>query len=723
MKKIFIFLIITLSLACVAYADDGIIIRGSLDFEENFEGAVDSVFVPINQTDISVIDEGSNKALQILGHSKTIGTNLFGNDLANYILEADIKQESANGTNSAGIIFTLRGSGGANRIYGTYTDVMRLDTSTMKYTASAPVSRDSISLSYGTSSFNLGNLTFVNELTSGIGILNTTPRSFSNYYKFTTAAVDKIGGFSVKSLNGNLISSTRQSYSNVSNLSTSGKSTIGVHATQTLIDNIKVYNAYYAKRLELILEKSAVYPGSVMSFEVRAYKNDTDYIIINPEYLTFDYDNIAFSVNTIDSTVESYEEFLGDFYITVTGTDYLNGTEMSDMVSFSVNYDAEDVVEAANALTVANIAVSDFSLPLTGLNSTTISWVSSNTDYISIIGGNATVVRPSHDENDVVVKLTATITKNTSSLNKYFMITVKRELSTDELFDNVISQITIADKVSGSSIVLPRITEDGVEIIWTSKNTQYISNNGIVTRPKGSDVTVALEATLVYGEEERTVRYNVVVQGLNQQSYGGGGGGGRSVTITAPPVIPDNTKPTEPKKEYADLYEADWAKDYIIKLNWNGVFTSGNEKFYPNNNITRGEFVAAIINAVGFMSDADISFDDVEKGSQYYAPVAAAYEKGIIKGINEAIFGLDQNITRQDVAVILFRTANIVGITLPSGSADGFTDSADISDYAADSVGALSAADIINGMPSGEFEPLSFTTRAQAAKLISSIFN
>ena len=77
------------------------------------------------------------------------------------------------------------------------------------------------------------------------------------------------------------------------------------------------------------------------------------------------------------------------------------------------------------------------------------------------------------------------------------------------------------------------------------------------------------------------------------------------------------------------------------------------------------------------------------------------------------MFGVGDFVTRQDVAVILDRIHKISA----SGNAVSFSDSADISDYASDAVGRLSAAGVINGSD-GKFMPKSNCTRAQAACMV-----
>ena len=86
------------------------------------------------------------------------------------------------------------------------------------------------------------------------------------------------------------------------------------------------------------------------------------------------------------------------------------------------------------------------------------------------------------------------------------------------------------------------------------------------------------------------------------------------------------------------------------------------------------------------------------------------------------MFRPDDNITREDAAVIIKRFAEYCGATLDvrRESAE-FDDNSDISDYAKSAVGDLYVSEIINGSDNNRFEPKQSMTRAQAAAMIARI--
>ena len=165
-----------------------------------------------------------------------------------------------------------------------------------------------------------------------------------------------------------------------------------------------------------------------------------------------------------------------------------------------------------------------------------------------------------------------------------------------------------------------------------------------------------------------------------------------------------------------------WAREAINRLAEMGVVSGkGDGKFAPADNIKREEFVQMIVKAFDLQAgDSEPDFDDVNENDWYFGSVKTAYSLGIVSGISDSEFGTGRFITRQDMAAIIFRTAQKLGKSIgeyPDG-AEPFADDTDISDYAKEAVYILRNGKIINGMGDNRFEPRSNATRAQAAVII-----
>ena len=169
---------------------------------------------------------------------------------------------------------------------------------------------------------------------------------------------------------------------------------------------------------------------------------------------------------------------------------------------------------------------------------------------------------------------------------------------------------------------------------------------------------------------------------------------------------------------FSDLGDAAWAKDAIVALAEDGVLSGkGDGKFYPNDTVTREEFVKIVVEAFGiYNKNAIADFEDVAEDRWSYGYIASGVHAGIIKGVSDTEFNPAGTMTRQDMAVIMSRVADLLGLNL-TGDSSVFADDADIASYAKDAVGALANAGIINGTGNDCFSPLGTVTRAQAAKV------
>ncbi len=205
----------------------------------------------------------------------------------------------------------------------------------------------------------------------------------------------------------------------------------------------------------------------------------------------------------------------------------------------------------------------------------------------------------------------------------------------------------------------------------------------------------------------------------SHSSSGGGGkssGGGivslpKPTATPTPEIIPQKT-PEPVTLPFEDVSPDSWAAEYILRLYEKGII-SEDIKFRPDDKISRAEFIKLVTVAFDVPPVYEAaSFEDCDKSAWYSSYISAAAAAGIVTGSDGKIYP-DNNITRQDVCVILSRIIDVTELKDIE-----FADFADISDYAAEAVCELYSAGIISGMPDGSFKPLEGTTRAQAVKMI-----
>lgn len=201
-------------------------------------------------------------------------------------------------------------------------------------------------------------------------------------------------------------------------------------------------------------------------------------------------------------------------------------------------------------------------------------------------------------------------------------------------------------------------------------------------------------------------------------SGGGGGGGHRVYNIegTANAAIKE-----PPSSGFTDLANVAWANEAITALKNRGIIAGMTPtQFCPDNAVTREQFVKMAVAAFGAAwNEGESSFSDVDSSAWYAQYIKKAVNAGVINGQGE-LFGVGQSITRQDVAVILYR---IMEDKISSSKIPEFKDYDKIASYAQEAVCAMYSSNILSGDDKGLFNPTNACTRAEAAKLIYGALN
>ena len=172
---------------------------------------------------------------------------------------------------------------------------------------------------------------------------------------------------------------------------------------------------------------------------------------------------------------------------------------------------------------------------------------------------------------------------------------------------------------------------------------------------------------------------------------------------------------------FTDVPETRWSYPYIKTLYDAGAISGTSATtFSPAANVTRAQFVTIL----GRLSGAEVSkypatpFCDVPE-SAWYAPfVNWALANGIVSGTSATAFSPDASITRQDMAVMIYRYTQRYQLRLQMQQVAPFTDESSVAPYAQIAVQTLHRAGIISGMPDGSFQPYSTATREQACTML-----
>ena len=200
----------------------------------------------------------------------------------------------------------------------------------------------------------------------------------------------------------------------------------------------------------------------------------------------------------------------------------------------------------------------------------------------------------------------------------------------------------------------------------------------------------------------------------------GGGAGGSYIPPSNDRVVDgsDNTAKEEIKIKFKDISSVSWAAEAITKLYEAGIVNGVTENEYePNGLVTREQFAKLLaVTLKIYDKNAVCDFSD-SQNDWYSSYVASVKNAGLINGVGDNLFGVGRNISRQDMAVMIYNALKFKSVELKSEKTD-FTDFDQIAPYAQEAVKFLVGNGIINGMSDGSFGPNDNATRAQAAVLI-----
>ena len=171
---------------------------------------------------------------------------------------------------------------------------------------------------------------------------------------------------------------------------------------------------------------------------------------------------------------------------------------------------------------------------------------------------------------------------------------------------------------------------------------------------------------------------------------------------------------------FADVPAGAWYYADVMYAAENGIMNGvGGNMFDPDASLTRAMLVQILYNMENRPEAAASGFADVSADDWFAGAVGWADSNGIVSGYSETVFAPADNVTREQMAAILYRYAEFKGYDI-SAAADlsGFADSYEVSEWAADAMSWANAEGLINGMSDTELAPNGDATRAQTAAVI-----
>lgn len=172
---------------------------------------------------------------------------------------------------------------------------------------------------------------------------------------------------------------------------------------------------------------------------------------------------------------------------------------------------------------------------------------------------------------------------------------------------------------------------------------------------------------------------------------------------------------------FTDVVDTSWFCAAVRYMWEKGLMTGMDEKtFSPESTTTRAQLVTILWQLADCPdSEKSAAYSDTDENAWYADAVAWAAEHGIVSGVGGGAFTPGGTITREQLAVMLYRYAQYKGYDV-SKTADlsGYADQDKLSDWAAQAVQWACGSGLMTGRSAAQLAPEGTLTRAEAATML-----
>ena len=369
---------------------------------------------------------------------------------------------------------------------------------------------------------------------------------------------------------------------------------------------------------------------------------------------------------TVDVKKGDQDAVYGEDYEAVYNGKTLTEAEYKNLISGYTDADMADVI---NGLTY-------------NIYNSSVNNVSTTVNAIDAEGNAEQIVDPKDN--------TLTPAKPTAKPSEP-SISVKASSTTVEFDKKFTVTATVKNAKDGAKVAFTTNDDEKYAVIFgtpTEINSKGETKATYVANDKPGTVTITATYKDTEGNEKSasvkvTVKKPSKTTGGNDGTTSGGGPSiiapGNTGAVTTP-----NTN-TNYKPDFQDLDSVEWARTAINGLAMRGMINGRDQyTFDPNANITRAEYCQILMGAINALNaKGESTFADVPSTAWYYNAVSVASQLGIVSGYGDGNFGPNDLITRQDMALMTYKTAKIMNKSLEPVNAEiTFEDSHEIADYA-----------------------------------------
>ena len=169
---------------------------------------------------------------------------------------------------------------------------------------------------------------------------------------------------------------------------------------------------------------------------------------------------------------------------------------------------------------------------------------------------------------------------------------------------------------------------------------------------------------------------------------------------------------------FDDVKPADWFAGAVDFVTSRGIFRGTDKGFEPGAPMSRAMLVTVLQRISGEKATGANPFGDVDPAAWYADAAVWAAENGIVNGRGDG-FAPDANVTREEIAVMLYRFVKYLGLDVSGAvTLDGFADGGDTADWAKDAMRWAVGAGLFRGDAAGRLNPTGNANRAEVATLV-----
>ncbi len=290
-----------------------------------------------------------------------------------------------------------------------------------------------------------------------------------------------------------------------------------------------------------------------------------------------------------------------------------------------------------------------------------------------------------------------------------------KELIDNISYDKNTQTVTFHNIGTGYDNELIRVATPNIHVIGENVFAELFCASMKTTITMDAGATMRTFITRL-ATDESEVKYGEEIEETFQYTYTAG------KTI----YVKKNNYLTSTKLQFKDVKKGDWFYEAVKYNTERGFIRGANDtEFKPETNISRGMMVTILWRMVGEPKiTGGKSFPDVKTSDYYYNAVKWASAKGIVNGYNSGKFAPNDDITREQLAVILQNYSKYMKRDVSkTTSLSKFKDGYKTTGYAQTAVKWAVATGVISGKDKGtRLDPQGTATRAEAAAMIYNYF-